>query len=473
MDATEVSLVTDGSIADAIEEVVDVKLELPRELEDSSEPETVDMISEPDITDTDITDTDSAPGDIDDADATQISDAVQDSASPLSDADVDEGPDSEVAQDVIDPPEEDAPPPTFVCSDTEQLELYTSRIEPLVSGNAISSCNQCHLSGIDLSIYVQGSPCETMSCMVAQGFVDLAHPKESPVLAQILQAEPQSALITSEVIDEEYEGFLEWIQFSAACHELVCDEAEDACGSGPGETANVPEGVLTPLGSCDETSLLELFDDRVYDWKGRCHGCHDDCENEKWDAPCWLVDPGGDASPEALKEASSQSMYNLIGIGAFDPYDPPASLALLKPMALNMGGIEHGGGDKFYDFADAAYQDFMVFALQYGSCYQGVEPWWPTVTIVQPASKAKFYQGEALPVLQGTATDPQDGPITDDTSYLWTRFEEEGEDQVLATGPGPHEIDLPLGKHILTLTATDSDGNASSRSIKVWMKTSP
>lgn len=367
-------------------------------------------------------------------------------------------------------PEEDAPAPTFECTDMAQLDLYTSRIEPLVSGNAISSCNQCHLSGIDLSIYVQGSPCETMSCMVSKGFVDLDNPKLSAVLAQILQAEPQSALITSEVIAEEYEGFLEWIQFSAACHEEVCDEPEDACQGGPSATPNVPGCVLTPLGSCEEQALLDLFDDRVYDWKGRCHGCHDDCESEKWDAPCWLVNPGGDASAEALKEASALSMYNLIGIDGFDPYNPEESMALLKPMAEAMGGVEHGGGDKFYDFADAAYQDFMVFALQYGACYQGKDPWWPTVAIQQPANKSKFYENEALPVLQGTAFDPQDGDITESAAFAWTRFVEGGDDELLATGPGPHEIELPLGKHILTLSVTDSEGHSSSRSIKVWIK---
>ena len=79
-----------------------------------------------------------------------------------------------------------------------------------------------------------------MACVVAQGFVDLESPKMSDVLAQILQAEPQSVLITSEVIEEDYQGFLEWIQFSVACHEEVCGELLDACAGGPSETPNVP-----------------------------------------------------------------------------------------------------------------------------------------------------------------------------------------------------------------------------------------
>ena len=362
---------------------------------------------------------------------------------------------------------------TFECSDTGQLALYAQRIEPLVSGNAVSSCNQCHLAGVDLSMYVQGSPCETMACMIAEGLVDLEAPDQSGVLAQILQAEPQSALITEEVINEEYEGFLEWILYSADCHDEVCGEVQDACAGGPAETANVPDGVATPLGACSEAGLIDLFDERVYAWKGRCHGCHDDCENEKWEAPCWLVYPDQGASPGELLEAASMSMYNLIGIGAFDPYDPANSQALLKPMAMSMGGVEHGGGDKFYDFADLAYQDFMVFALQYGACYQGLEPWWPTVSITQPKNKTKYYEGDVAPVLEGAATDPQEGSIADDAAYVWTRHVVDGEDELLAVGQGPHQISLALGKHIVTLTVMDSDGNSSSRSVKVWMKTAP
>jgi hypothetical protein len=471
MDATEVG---DGAeVEDEVNELDIMDSELTPDAttipEDAQDMEVFDSTPALDVSETDApnADADAAPGD------SQVSPGD----TPVSDADVEPPNDTteQDAQDAVpDAPEvaqEDTAPPVFTCTDTEQLELYSTRIEPLVSGNAISSCNQCHLAGVDLSIYVQGSPCETMACMIAQGFVDLESPKMSDVLAQILQAEPQSVLITSEVIEEEYQGFLEWIQFSASCHEEVCGEVQDACAGGPSETPNVPMGVLTPLGSCEEQALLDLFDDRVYAWKGRCHGCHDDCENEKWDAPCWLENPGQDAGPQELKEASALSMYNLIGIDAFDPYDPAMSMALLKPMAGNMGGVEHGGGDKFYDFADLAYQDYMVFALQYGACYQGVEPWWPTVTILEPANKSKFYEDEPLPVLSGTATDPQDGLITESAAYVWTRFLEEDEDLVLATGPGPHEIALPLGKHILTLAVTDFDGNKSSRSIKVWIKT--
>ena len=261
------------------------------------------------------------------------------------------------------------------------------------------------------------------------------------------------------------------VLYSAICHEEVCGDLADACGGGPSTSANVPDGVATPLGSCAEEDLIDLFDDRVYDWRGRCHVCHDDCDNEKYDAPCWLVDPGKEATSEEILEGASLSMYNLIGMGAFDPLEPANSMALLKPMAESMGGVEHGGGDKFYDFADPAYQDFMVFALQYGACFQGVEPWWPTVTITKPKNKTKFYEGGEPPILQGGAYDPQDGSMTDGESYVWTRFVEEGDDEPLGTGQGPIEISLPLGKHILTLTVTDSDGNASSRSVKVWMKT--
>jgi hypothetical protein len=57
---------------------------------------------------------------------------------------------------------------------TEELdETYSQYVEPFVSGSVPSSCSQCHMTGIDLSLYAQDTPCETMACMVDLGVVDL------------------------------------------------------------------------------------------------------------------------------------------------------------------------------------------------------------------------------------------------------------------------------------------------------------
>ena len=68
--------------------------------------------------------------------------------------------------------------------------------------------------------------------------------------------------------------------------------------------------------------------------------------------------------------------------------------------------------------------------------------------------------------LIGAVTDTQDGELTGD-SLVWTS---NLVGEPLGTGEGPFSVQLPLGKHMLTLTATDSDGNTNSRTVKVWVK---
>ena len=53
-----------------------------------------------------------------------------------------------------DDPEEAAP----VCTPEGGLEMYEKRIAPLLEENRPSSCNQCHLSGIDLPLTPARSP---------------------------------------------------------------------------------------------------------------------------------------------------------------------------------------------------------------------------------------------------------------------------------------------------------------------------
>src|SRR5690606_38083628 len=59
------------------------------------------------------------------------------------------------------------------CSDTSQLAIYSHRIEPLLREDRPSSCNRCHLSGTHLNLFVTGSPCEAMTCLIGQELVDL------------------------------------------------------------------------------------------------------------------------------------------------------------------------------------------------------------------------------------------------------------------------------------------------------------
>jgi hypothetical protein len=275
----------------------------------------------------------------------------------------------------IDDPSDDTDPP--VCSQEDLGETYERYVEPLMTDAHPSTCNDCHLAGVDLGMFIQDEPCASMACLVDMGWVDLSEPEASQVLDFIMQGESDSSLITDEVVQREYDGFLEWILWSAECHDDVCGVIEDPCSMGGGES-ELPDQVLTPIGGCDEDSLVASFSEKVFDWHGRCWSCHVVGGESRDDWPGttffeWTDDP----------EVSIRlTMYNLIGLGAIDVDDPPNSKLITKPLAEDVEvtteagtsvGIWHGGGDKFHldndgGFTDPTYADFLDWILEYAAC---------------------------------------------------------------------------------------------------------
>ena len=245
-----------------------------------------------------------------------------------------------------------------VCTEDAQDELFERYIEPLVTGGQPSSCNQCHLSGVDLSMYVRDTPCDSMACLVQMGMVNLEAPETSEVLAQIQLADPASPLIDGDVIAREYEGFLAWIEWSASCQDCVCGDIADPCGAAT--TTSPPTGVQTPLGgTCTEAELGASFEAKVWPWRDRCASCHSPVGAEADDGapPHWIV---ADTEADPL-----YTMYAVIGAGYLD-YDAPAdSLLLTKPLA---GVVDHGGGDKLDSTSDPTYIDFLAWIEEYAAC---------------------------------------------------------------------------------------------------------
>ena len=257
------------------------------------------------------------------------------------------------------------------CSEKAQMDLYDRRIKPLVDGSQPSSCNQCHLSGVDLAMFVQSSPCETMACLVKQGLVDLDAPEKSKVLAQIKLAQPQSSLITSEVIQAEHDGFLEWITYSSKCMNSVCGKIDDACKSPsnvPGETGGAKE----LLGGCTEEALGKSFQAKVWKWRGRCTPCHIPPGSTQWPTKWWidgLYKKG--AGEEVAYKSALYTMYNLIGIGAVNENQPDKSIFILNPLSPAFGGLPHKGHVKIANKQEQTYKDFLAWATQYSECKKG------------------------------------------------------------------------------------------------------
>ncbi len=250
--------------------------------------------------------------------------------------------------------------PTYTCEEGEGQAIYEQRIAPLLATDRPKSCNGCHLSGIDLTLFQRDTPCQTMACLHDRGLVNFENPEASTILTWIERAEPDSELITTEVIDEEYAGFLAWIEQVATCDD--CPVFTDPCGDAEADDVTCQGDAHKPFvdpGDCSAHTREALFQDRVYAWRDRCYPCHFD--NKDNNGPNWIV-------TGSCELASLQTMHNVLRNGYVDLADPKKSLLLQKPLAESAGGIEHGGHDKFSGTDDAAYRDFLSWIEREASC---------------------------------------------------------------------------------------------------------
>jgi hypothetical protein len=241
----------------------------------------------------------------------------------------------------------------------ESDDLFTRRIAPLLATDRPKTCNTCHLSGVDLQMFVQDTPCQTMACLDARGLVDLTDPASSVVLQWISRADPSSPLITQAVIDEEYAAFLAWIEASATCG--LCYAGDSPCGvkADDGCAEDPDARPYRDPGDCSPLTRETLFRHKVYAWRDRCYPCHFDSSAAV--APKWIASGPCDIG-------SLETMRNVLDGGLIDYADPAASLLLTKPLAEDAGGVEHGGGDKFHDLEDSAYLDIRAWIERETAC---------------------------------------------------------------------------------------------------------
>lgn len=252
--------------------------------------------------------------------------------------------------------------PPKVCGNTQLSALYEKRIKPLVSSDAPSSCNGCHLSGVSLKIYVQPTPCATMACLIAQGMVDLNSPTKSKILAQIKLSKPQSDLIDKAVQDKEYAGFLDWIKWAGACQTSTCGVMPNACNTAAPATKPVAKPML---GMCTEPALVAGFEKLVWPHRNRCSNCHTQGWKDKESGPPWMIYDSNEP------KSATYTMYQIIGKQLLNLQTPEKSKFLLKPLVGKLGGIDHDGGDKFETKSDPAYVDFLAWIKQYAGCHGG------------------------------------------------------------------------------------------------------
>lgn len=286
---------------------------------------------------------------------------------------------------------DDTEAPPTACDEDELSQMYVQYVEPFVSGAVPTSCSQCHMTGIDMSLYAQDDPCSTMACMVEMGAVDLDDPQGSDLLAQIQLGDPQSSVFD---VEQEHAAMLEWIEWSAQCHTQVCDDVPTpvcSSGTGAGSTGT------NPIGDCSEQDLLVEFWNTVIVDRGRCLTCHsdfgaeqgtfgpcqsvEDCSGPQlceegfcrapgpWLAPHMFEGVGGplDWEDPADRQLGLNTMYNIVALGQLDEEDPLESQMLTKPLLEGFAptailgdgveitniapetgmGVYHGGTSKF------------------------------------------------------------------------------------------------------------------------------
>jgi hypothetical protein len=149
---------------------------------------------------------------------------------------------------------------------------------------------------------------------------------------------------------------------------------------------------------------------------------------------------------------------------SFDVYYSLDGGATLIPLRLGVAGtsttvdtsIMSGGTVIFRVIATDG-----TFVTQADSAPVNVALKPPAVQINTPDNLVVNY-GQLL-VLNGQASDAQDGALSGN-SLVWSN-----EDGVLGVGDALPVSDLPLGKNVITLTATNSKGQSSSASINVFI----
>lgn len=246
--------------------------------------------------------------------------------------------------------------------------LYRKKVAPVLASDQPQTCNECHLSGVDLNLFVRADMCETRACLVDLGLVDMNDPDQSKVLGWIARAQPDSALITQAVIDQEYDAFKEFVEQIAkcggeACPGVTCPATSDIQGCGT--PAQEPDGtvVIPPGTACDPATVETQFRDTVYVWRDRCFPCHFASQpGAAPGAPPWIDDRNG------CNTGSLETFHNIVTLGLADPNDPTQSLILRKPLDVAQGGVAHGGGSKFDGMRDPTYQSFLSFLEYWIGC---------------------------------------------------------------------------------------------------------
>src|SRR5690606_12464163 len=90
----------------------------------------------------------------------------------------------------------------------------------------------------------------------------------------------------------------------------------------------------------------------------------------------------------------------------------------------------------------------------------------PSITISRPRDPASVVEGQPV-TFTGSATDPEDGALTDAIEWISDR------DGSLGTGGSVTVTDLSVGEHVVTASARDSEGLEGTAEVRVVVTAAP
>src|SRR5262245_52303300 len=112
-------------------------------------------------------------------------------------------------------------------ADDSALDLFKSRVTPILRSPDPSSCSECHLSGVDLKNYIGDTQEETFAALVSAGLIDREQPDNSKLLALIKRAPDKPTPVAAEARRQELEAFRAWIRAAVADPALAAAKTDD------------------------------------------------------------------------------------------------------------------------------------------------------------------------------------------------------------------------------------------------------
>jgi len=248
----------------------------------------------------------------------------------------------------------------YASGEESSLELFRSRIAPILQSPQATSCKECHLGGVDLKDYIGETQEETFAALTAAGLVDVENPDKSKLL-EFIQREPEnSSAIRKEIREREFEAFRAWLRVAATDPKLA------AASVGKDQLTLGPKLPVEVIRHSRKDRVMQAFTENIWSEMGRCVGCHSPELNRKKIGRNGHTEKSIDAISWVVPRDPAATLAKLVDSGNIDLDDPEASEFLTKPAGLE----EHGGGPKFA-IGSRTDKNFRRFLVDYAALMKG------------------------------------------------------------------------------------------------------